>query len=83
VAQWLTDDELRHRMDDATRRLGGWTQWVHVGTGGVYVVEGPAFEEATLGVVVIYHRGDAPALRFTRPIDEFLARFELKHREQA
>lgn len=49
--------------------------WRHVATGGEYVILAEALEEATQRPVTVY-RSLGTGITWTRPRDEFNARFE-------
>jgi hypothetical protein len=73
---------LKERIEGARHLLGldtaGSVLWRHKKSLREYVVSGVALEERTLTAVVIYNAVDDGLwpCRFTRPILEFLSRFE-------
>jgi hypothetical protein len=77
IVQHKTDEDLRNEMREAIKRVDDhWDDWKHTKSGNIYKLVRVAFEEATLSLVVCYYRANDPALCFTRPLDEFLAKFE-------
>ena len=82
--QTKSDQQLLGEMENAVGELGfdplndPFNTFVHTTTGNRYRVARLAFEESTLRIVVVYFKAEAGKTRivFTRPIDEFLAKFE-------
>ena len=77
----LDDKELASKVRLAERQVrlieGQPSFWTHVKSGKKYIALGCALDEATLKPLVIYAREDARYIRWSRPMDVFLARFQL------
>lgn len=72
-------DDLRLLLMDALKRVRVGAVYQHVKTSTLYKPTGVALQEKDLSVVVLYtpyDGGGAGELCFSRPIDEFLDRFQ-------
>lgn len=72
----LTDQQLTDTCRRAILRLEGVNFWRHRNSGGCYVSLGVTLREEDLEPLVRYYPHGKRGFEFTRPIDEFLERFE-------
>lgn len=76
MSEHLSEEQMLSIINDAEQKVTVDFEYVHKKTGNIYTVAGFVFIEKTMELFVTYYSPYSSQITFSRPVDEFLDKFE-------